>query len=140
MSFFKIFSNPDHVLHSFIPERQSTNRLLKNRSVSKLHTPFTTLTELNFSQKTLPWLGSGISSGVGGQLSPCSIRRHMGFGVKSRGLVSQTFCQMQRCFCNPIPYYQVSELVILFWFKQIYMRACLFHQLYYINALHFLQW
>ena len=34
--------------------------LFYNRSVSKLHTPFTTLS----------WVGSGISSGVGGQLSP----------------------------------------------------------------------
>ena len=61
------------------------NSLLKNRSVSKLHTPFTTLTERNFSRKTLPWLGSGISSGVGGQLFPCGIRRHMDFGVKAVG-------------------------------------------------------
>ena len=38
--------------------------LFKNRSVSKHHTPFTTWTEWNFSQKTPPWLGSGISSGL----------------------------------------------------------------------------
>ena len=41
-----------------------------NRSVSKLQTPFTTQTEQNFSRGTLPWLGSGISLGVGSQLAP----------------------------------------------------------------------
>ena len=41
--------------------------LFNNRSVSKLQTPFTTKTVHNFSRKTLPWLGSGISLGVGGQ-------------------------------------------------------------------------
>ena len=65
--------------------RECSTRLLKNRSVSKLHTPFTSKTERNFSRKTLPWLGSGMSSGVGGQLSPYDIRRHMEFGVKAVG-------------------------------------------------------
>ena len=44
--------------------------LFNNRSVSKIQTPFTTKTVHNFSRKTLPWLGSGISLGVGGQLTP----------------------------------------------------------------------
>ena len=37
--------------------------LFQNRYVSVLHTLFTTLTEQSFSRKTLPCLGSGISSG-----------------------------------------------------------------------------
>ena len=44
--------------------------LLNSRSVSKLQTPFTTWTEWNFSRKTLSWLGSGISLGVGSQMTP----------------------------------------------------------------------
>ena len=38
---------------------QATQRLLNNRSASKLQTPFTTWTGRNCSQKTLPWLGPG---------------------------------------------------------------------------------
>ena len=41
--------------------------LLNNRSVSKLQTTFTTITEWNFSRKTPPRLGSGISLGVWGR-------------------------------------------------------------------------
>ena len=39
---------------------QATQRLLNNRSASKLQTPFTTWTGRNCSQKTLPWLGPGV--------------------------------------------------------------------------------
>ena len=48
--------------------------LFNNRSVSKLQTSFTKWTERNFSQKTLPWLGSGISFLRGwGQADPRNI-------------------------------------------------------------------
>ena len=53
-----------------LPERYVHHiTLFKNRSLSKLQTPFTTLTEQNFSQKNLPWPGSRTSLGVGGQLT-----------------------------------------------------------------------
>ena len=43
--------------------------LLNNWSVSKLQTFFATHPEQNFSWKNLPWLGSGISLGVGASCS-----------------------------------------------------------------------
>ena len=41
--------------------------------MSKLQNPFKTLTEQNLSRKTLPWLWSGISLGVGGPADPWNI-------------------------------------------------------------------
>ena len=38
--------------------RSRLTTLFKNRSLSKLQTPFTTWTERNFSQESLPWRGS----------------------------------------------------------------------------------
>ena len=64
--------------HNTIDRCQMLNQhisLFNNRSVSKLQTPFATLTERNFSRKTLPWLGSEISLGGWGPADPRIILR-----------------------------------------------------------------
>ena len=72
--------------------------LFMNRALSKFQSPLTTLTGWNFSQKTLPWLGSRISFGfraiwpVWGQSDPKSFQAKL--TVEFLSVVSECYSKL----------------------------------------------